>query len=76
MLLSSPNQQWWLWLIYICRTLQILTKLVVISQDEPVYSDSTITDEPLVQQTDEILNADDEDAHPSTDTRWLPPFSG
>jgi hypothetical protein len=33
-----------------------------------VYSDSTITDEPLVQQTDEILNADDEDAHPSTDT--------
>ena len=31
-------------------------------------SDSTITDEPLVQQTDEILNADDEDAHPSTDT--------
>ena len=40
----------------------------IISQDEPVYSDSTITDEPLVQQTDEILNADDEDAHPSTDT--------
>jgi hypothetical protein len=33
-----------------------------------VYSDSTITDEPLVQQTDERLNADDEDAHPSTDT--------
>jgi hypothetical protein len=33
-----------------------------------VYSDSTITDEPLAQQTDEILNADDEDAHPSTDT--------
>jgi hypothetical protein len=28
----------------------------------------TITDEPLAQQTDEILNADDEDAHPSTDT--------
>ena len=41
---------------------------IIISQDEPVYSDSTITDEPLVQQTDEILNADDEDAHPSTDT--------
>jgi hypothetical protein len=35
---------------------------------EPVYNDSTITDEPLVQQTDERLNADDEDAHPSTDT--------
>ena len=33
-----------------------------------MYSDSTITDEPLVQQTDERLNADDEDAHPSTDT--------
>jgi hypothetical protein len=33
-----------------------------------VYSDSTITDEPLVQQTDEISNADDEDAHTSTDT--------
>ena len=33
-----------------------------------MYSDSTITDEPLVQQTDEILNADDEDAHLSTDT--------
>jgi hypothetical protein len=32
------------------------------------YSDSTITDEPLVQQTDERLDADDEDAHPSTDT--------
>ena len=29
MLLSSPNQQWWIWLIYICRTLQILTKMVV-----------------------------------------------
>jgi hypothetical protein len=42
--------------------------LLVLSQDEPVYSDSTITDEPLVQHTDEILNADDEDAHPSTDT--------
>jgi hypothetical protein len=41
---------------------------IVISQEEPVYSDSTITDEPLVQQTDERLNADDEDAHPSTDT--------
>jgi hypothetical protein len=32
------------------------------------WGDSTITDEPLVQQTDEILNADDEDTHPSTDT--------
>jgi hypothetical protein len=41
---------------------------IVISQEESVYSDSTITDEPLVQQTDERLNADDEDAHPSTDT--------
>jgi hypothetical protein len=41
---------------------------IVISQEEPVYSDSTITDEPLVQQTDEISNADDEDAHTSTDT--------
>jgi hypothetical protein len=40
---------------------------IVISQEEPVYSDSTITDEPLVQQTDERSNADDEDAHPSTD---------
>ena len=29
MLLYSPNQQWWIWLIYICRTLQILAKLVV-----------------------------------------------
>ena len=29
MILSSPNQQWWIWLTYICRTLQILTKLVV-----------------------------------------------
>jgi hypothetical protein len=33
-----------------------------------VFSDSTITDEPLVHQTDERSNADDEDAHPSTDT--------
>jgi hypothetical protein len=41
---------------------------IVISQEEPVYSNSTITDEPLVQQTDERLDADDEDAHPSTDT--------
>jgi hypothetical protein len=41
---------------------------IVISQEEPVHSDSTITDEPLVQQTDEISNADDEDAHTSTDT--------
>jgi hypothetical protein len=41
---------------------------IIISQEEPVYSDSTITDEPLVQQTDEILNADDEDTHPLTDT--------
>jgi hypothetical protein len=40
---------------------------IVISQEEPVYSDSTITDEPLVQQTDERSNAHDEDAHPSTD---------
>ena len=31
-------------------------------------SDSTITDEPLVQQTDEISEADDEDTQPSTDT--------
>ena len=29
MLFSSPNQQWQIWLTYICRTLQILTKLVV-----------------------------------------------
>jgi hypothetical protein len=41
---------------------------IVISQEKPAYSDSTITDQPLVQQTDEILNADDEDAHTSTDT--------
>ena len=33
-----------------------------------MFSDSTITDEPLVHQTDERSNADDEDAHPSTDT--------
>jgi len=33
-----------------------------------LYSESTITDEPLIQQTDEISNADDEDAHTSTDT--------
>ena len=36
---------------------------IVISQEEPVYNDSTITDEPLVQQTDEISNTDDENAH-------------
>jgi hypothetical protein len=30
---------------------------IVISQEEPVYNDSTITDEPLVQQTDERLNS-------------------
>jgi hypothetical protein len=41
---------------------------IVISQEEPVDSDSTITDEPLVQQTDEISEADDEDTRPSTDT--------
>ena len=40
---------------------------IVISQEEPVDSDSTITDEPLVQQTDEISEADD-DTRPSTDT--------
>jgi hypothetical protein len=41
---------------------------IVISQEEPVYSDSTIIEEPLVQQTDQISDADDEDAHTSTDT--------
>ena len=41
---------------------------IVISQEEPVYSDSTITEEPLDQQTDERSDADDEDAHTSTDT--------
>jgi hypothetical protein len=41
---------------------------IVISQEEPVYSDSTITEETLVQQTDEISGVDDEDAQPSTYT--------
>ena len=41
---------------------------IVISQEEPVYSDSTITEETLVQQTDEISGIDDEDAQPSTYT--------
>ena len=44
------------------------SKDIVISQEEPVDCDSTITDEPLVQQTDEISDVDDEDARPSTDT--------
>ena len=33
-----------------------------------MYNDSTITDEPLVQQTDEISDTTDEDAHTSTNT--------
>ena len=41
---------------------------IVISQEEPVYSDSTITEETLVQQTDDISDVDDEDAQPSTYT--------
>ena len=41
---------------------------IVISQEEPMDSESTITEELLVQQTDEISDADNEDAQTSTDT--------
>ena len=35
---------------------------IVISQEEPVFSDSTITEEPLVEQTDDISDADTVDS--------------
>jgi hypothetical protein len=41
-----------------------------------VYSDSTIINEPLVQQTDERLDADDEDDHPWTDTVGEDEYAG
>lgn len=40
---------------------------LIISQ-EPVYSDSSITEDSLVQPTEDTFNADDGDAYPSTDT--------